>query len=101
MLEGMPLDDGLLNTTVSIIGDDPPRGTNRVRRPIGTGFFLTVRNDRDPSVRHGYLITAAHVVAPQHFPVEVLARNPQGGLHPLFSVPVKQWHYIDGLDIAV
>ena len=54
--KSMPLHYGMLRASVHVAGP-APGGSEE-----GTGFFITVRSESIPGKRHGYLITAHHVI---------------------------------------
>jgi hypothetical protein len=93
----MPLDYRALYCAVEITGDLNAYGEKGI---IGTGFVVTVEGD-DPDAPHRYLITADHVIATQHRPVEVKTASPNTGELGA-SVPVADWSApLPDVDLAV
>jgi hypothetical protein len=97
----MPLDVTMVYATVRVIGALHPKLAASERGTIGTGFLITVPNEDRPSVRHGYVVTAAHVLSEQS-KVEIQAPDPRrrGGLYP--PARVDNWRRpLPKVDLAV
>lgn len=97
----MPLDVSMVYATVRVIGDYHPALMEPSRGTIGSGFLVVVPNEDNPSVRHGYVVTAAHVLAEQRR-IEVQAPDPRPGGALYTPVEVDQWFRpLPKVDIAV
>lgn len=97
----MPLDVTMVYATVRVIGALHPAMVASERGTIGTGFLITVPNEDRPSVRHGYVVTAAHVLRQQH-KVEIQAPDPRRGGGLYSPVTVDNWFKpLPKVDLAV
>jgi len=84
---------------IRLIGDRKTEGGVFYRGTIGTGFVLHVPGETDPKIRHGYLLTAAHVIADQPN-VEMQPAKRDGSLYDPISV--RDWDIpVKTLDLAI
>jgi hypothetical protein len=89
----------VLWASVRLLGDDIDQDGNLWHGTLGTGFVLHVPSELIPGVRHGYLITAAHVVRDR----KNLEMQPAKQDGTLFDpIPTPEWLIPEpNLDLAI
>lgn len=99
----MSLHPNMIYSSFRVIGHvaDRRRLTGQRRAPIGSGFFIFVRSEADPTVLYGYAVTAEHVIENQNR-IEIQAPNPFGNGELYEPIEVTDWRQpIEGLDLAL
>lgn len=95
----MPLDKEALRMVVFIIGDDYDTRTQQVlRRPVGTGFFVSLYSSNKSIPEHRYIVTAKHTVISQK-ETAIRITTQRGAV--LEDIPVVDWIVDDDSDLAV
>jgi len=87
----MPLDRGMMLSSVHVEGETS----------IGTGFFVTVASDVIEGERHGYVLTAHHVIDGQR-QVTIRVQHQSGNGELYDPEPITDWrHPVKTLDLAL
>jgi hypothetical protein len=96
----MSLQADMVHAVFRLTGDYHPGTGFSERGVIGTGFIMTVNSETKPDVKHGYVVTAAHVVKDQSR-VDIQTVDSQTG-HLHEPREITGWvEPLPGMDIAV